>query len=237
VRALLPLTRPPEQEALDLVGPADENVRLISTTILRAARSALDVAQAVGSGAASLNAWDEAVSSGVSANLCDALARLPGTDPLESGDVSLRIGWTWAAPLAEASPLVVPVGSAPILAAAADYLRDQPEEHNIRVTGLVTKLHRETATGAGDITVRGHIENLDSGVRPLRLELDAQSYREAIAAHDVGASVQVTATVRRTPRALRVVQVVDFQILTPPPRAPDAQPQGAGSRRPRPGRR
>ena len=49
----------------------------------------------------------------------------------------------------------------------------------MRLTGLVIRLHRDTPTGPGDITVRGFIEGFDSAARSLRLELDEVTYRQA----------------------------------------------------------
>jgi len=36
----------------------------------------------------------------------------------------------------------------------------------------VTRLHRESALGPGQITVKGYVEGLDSGQRSLKVELD-----------------------------------------------------------------
>lgn len=210
IRALLPLDVPPEQEVLELVGPLAPRIRRISTTILTAASAAVTAAREVANGRG-LDTWDDAVKSGVSANLCDALSRLPGA-PGE-GDCEVRIDWSWAAPADPSPGVTVNAGLAPVLAAGSDYLRDQPEEHSIRLTGLVTKLHRETATGPGEITVRGHIENWDASSRALRFQLDEATYRKAISAHDEGTSVRVNALVRRAPQGLEVLRVEDMQTL------------------------
>jgi hypothetical protein len=117
------------------------------------------------------------------------------------------------APSADIREVTIPAGLAPILEAAADYLTGQPPEHSVVVTGLVTKLHRETPVGPGAVTVRGYVEGLELSSRSVKVELDADTYREAIAAHDRGATVQVAALVRREPRSLAVVRVEDFRIL------------------------
>jgi hypothetical protein len=213
VRALLPLSHPPEQEPLPLVGPAAPAIRMISWTIMSAARAAVSTAREVALGV-SARAWDDIVDRGVSSNLCDALSRLPG--PVGEGpgeDVTLRIDWTWAAPDEPISPVEIPAALAPVLAAGGDYLRGTPEEHSIRMTGLITKLHREAATGPGEITVRGHVEQWDSSSRALRMQLDEPTYREAIGAHEEGRSVRVVALVRRSLRGLEVLRVEDLQIL------------------------
>lgn len=214
MRVLLPLAEPPEQEPLPLAGPASPSVRKVATTILRATSTAVETALDVGRGG-ELQRWEDAVGQGVSSNLCDALARLPSSNAPKLGDAELRIDWTWAAPDDTTSPIVVPTGLAPILAAGSDYLRGEPEEHTIWLTGLVIKLHRETASGPGEITIRGYVEGLDSGTRTVRLDLDERTYREAIQAHDRGISVRVGALVRREARGLNIVRVEDMQLLEP----------------------
>jgi hypothetical protein len=210
-RALLPLNTL-AGTPLPLIGPAEPNVRLVSTTILRATDAAIASAQAVVAGEP-LTRWSDAVGVGVSANLCDALARLIRTDVETAAAVDLHIDWTWAAPDEPMPAVSIASGLAPVLEYASDYLRGGPEEHTIRITGLITHLHREKAAGAGEITIRGYIEEWDASSRTLRLELDEGTYRNAIAAHDAGSTVRVTALVRRAARKLDVIRVIDLDLL------------------------
>lgn len=212
VRALLPLSTSPSQPDLPLVGPASPNVRRISTMIVQAATAAVSTAEAVAAGGP-LNAWESCVVYGVSSNLCDALSRLGRSEDEPSHGVTLRVDWTWMAPSADLEEVTIPAGLAPVLEAGADYLTGQPPEHSVLVTGLITKLHRETPIGPGAITVKGYVEGLELSSRSVRVELDADAYRQAIAAHDRGATVQVAAVVRREPRSLLVVRVEDFRVL------------------------
>ena len=212
VRALLPLSWGSETPTLDLVGPANPDVRNVSTTILRATNAAVVTAQQVAAGEADMNLWEAAVGQGVSSNLCDALTGLVGHGP-DAGTAEVRISWTWAIPRDQVPPVEIPAGLGPVLEAGADYLRGQPDEHTVRITGLVTKLHRESATGPGEITVRGYIESFDSANRTMRCELDGDSYRQAIGAHDAGNTVTVTALVRRGPRGLEVLRVEDLRVI------------------------
>jgi hypothetical protein len=212
VRALLPLkVAPTDQMSLPLFGPTAAQIHQVSSTIMKASHTALETAKEVTQGA-NLQVWEDVIPEGVSANLCDALARLPGEDEALARNVEVSIGWTWSAePDVPRGPLDVPAGLAPVLSAASTYLRGEPEEHTIRLTGLVTKLHRDRAAGPGEVTVRGLIEDYDSGPRSLRSELDERTYREAIQAHDAGATVQVSANVRRGARGFEVLRVSDFR--------------------------
>jgi hypothetical protein len=214
VRALLPLDEPPDQERLPLVGPAAPKVRAIATTLLRAAAGTVETAREVAQGAP-VSRWNEAVPLGVSSNLCDALSRLTGlAEDRTGGDVELRITWTWSAPNESTPAVIIPRGLAPVIAAGGDFLHGEPEEHTIRIVGLVTKLHREEASGPGEVTVRGHIENWEAGSRAIRFELDEPTYRVAISGHEAGQSVRTRAVVRQSDRGLTVVRVDDFQVLT-----------------------
>lgn len=216
VRALLPLNAtkrddsPPQSP---LPGFAAPEVRDVSVAILHSARAAVHAAQDVAAGA-SLDRWSESVNAGVSSNLCDALARLPGeeSEP-SSADVELSIEWTWSAPIEPLPPVTINSGIAPILNAGSDFLRGAPEEHTVRIIGLVTKLHRDTATGPGEITIRGLVEAWDVSPRSIRVHLDEPTYRWAIRAHELGAAVDLKALVRREPRRIVVIRAEDLRML------------------------
>jgi hypothetical protein len=211
IRALLPLTKPSTAESLSLIGPADSDVRKVSTTILEASQAAVETARSVASGA-SLTAWDDVVTKGVSSNLCDALGRLTGEDSDdEGGNVDINIAWTWERPIEAAPRVSIPAGLAPILGAGGDYLRGDPEEYQIRMIGRITQLHRDAPAGPGEVTVKGLIDEWDLTLRSLRIELDQGTYDNAINAHQDGKSVTVLATIRREAR-LRVVSIQAFDI-------------------------
>lgn len=214
LRALLPLTidETGGEIRLPLVGPAATEVRRVSTTVLAATHAATTTALQVAQGG-SLDLWTDSVAAGVSSNLCDALSRLTGEGD-EGSDAEIQISWTWAAPQDVAGPVGIARGLAPVLAAGGDFLRDVSDDRHIRMVGLVTKLHRASPKGPGEITVAGHIEGWEETSRSLRLPLDERTYHEAIAAHDRGQSVRVSATVRRNPtRRFEVLEVEDLRVI------------------------
>ena len=205
VRALLPLTWGTENPTFDMVGPAHPTVRSVSTTILRATNAAVTTATQIAGDQADMSQWADAVGLGVSSNLCDALLGLVGEGP-DAGKAEVRISWTWAMPAEPIPAVEIPPGIGPILAAGADHLRGEPDEHTVRITGRITNLHRETQQGAGDVTVKGFIEGYEGSNRALRCELDGTTYSSALAAHDAGRTVVVTALVQRAPRGLKVLR-------------------------------
>jgi hypothetical protein len=212
-RALLPLSTD-LNDSLPLIGPGQSAVRLIAITMMVASRAAVSVAEQFANGDVDLAAWDDAVELGVSANLCDALARLCGYG--EEGfpsNCDLTVDWTWSAPdEPDLNSVSITAGLAGTLALGGQYLQSSTEESPIWITGLVTRLHRESAIGPGQITVKGYVEGLDSGPRSLKVELDERTYHEAVSAHDNGHTVKVGAIVRRNARALEVLQVNNFEV-------------------------
>jgi hypothetical protein len=211
VRALLPLAEPPEQATLE--GFPEPDRRPVTRALIRSAATAVATAEAVAAGSPP-SLWNTAVDAGVSANLCDALSRLPGDPDGDGGDAELAVDWTWRVPEQPAERVRVAIGLAPVLAAGADFLRDQPEEHQVVMVGLVTKLHRESATGDGEITVKGHIEGWDANARTLRFGVDATTYSTAIGAHEGGQSVRVAADVTRGQRGFVVTQFTALTVIS-----------------------
>jgi hypothetical protein len=215
-RALLPLNAA-SQETLPMIGPAEPRVREVAVTLMRASQAAVTTAKRFASGEANVDSWDQAIPYGVSANLCDALARLCGFgEDDRPADVSLTVDWTWSKPeAAEVEAVKVPAGLAATLVSGSQYLRDQPDEFMVSLTGLVVRLHRDSPMGAGEVTARGYIDGLDSGPRSLRLELDEVTYRQAISAHDLGHTIHVVALARNAARSLEVIRVESFHTVTP----------------------
>lgn len=210
VRALLPIIWSSTEPAFDMVGPPNQAVRQVSTTILRAAGVAVNTANQVVANE-NMERWNDAIEEGVSANLCEALTNLVGHGK-EAGRISLRISWTWAKPADSVNPVEIPVELGEVLKAGAEYLRGQSDEETVLITGRVTTLHRESATGPGEITVTGFIEAIDSRNGTLRCELDEDTYRSAISAHDGGQTVTVSALVRPAPRGIVVQHVEYFRV-------------------------
>lgn len=209
VRALLPLNWKSDDPQLDL-RLADADVRAVTRMIADASKVAVSAAESVEAGAP-MSSWDATVDRGVSSNLCRALTSLVGHGA-DSADTELGIHWTWAVPASPVEPLVIPSRLADILEAAADYLHGSPAEHDIQVTGLITRLHRESANGPGAFTVKGFEAGADAKVRTLQCSVDEDTYRQAISAHDEGKIVKVAALVRRQPRGVEVLRIEAFQV-------------------------
>lgn len=213
VRALLPVEPHSEQLQLPLTAAQATNVPRVSSTILSASAAAVDTARLV-AGGEDPEIWSTAVEHGVSANLCDALSRLPAADG-NSGDADISVRWTWAAPHAPSPTIRVNQGLAPVLAAGSDYLRSAEEMQTLTAVGTVVGLHRQERNGPGDVTVKGHVDGWDARARSLRFELEENLYHEAVIAHDEGHTVAVHVdVVRQARKPFEVQRVRSFRTVT-----------------------
>lgn len=216
LRALLPVEPPTASAQLELTGVAVASpvMRRSSQMLLSAARAAVDTATSISTGVQQLDTWESAVQSGVSANLCDALARLTGYG-LEAETVELSIDWVWSGLAESEGPVTVPGGLAPALTLGGIFLRGQPDQQDIRVTGTIIKLHRENQLGAGEVTVKGVVEGLDDSgrTRNVRIPLDEATYHEAVVAHDQGRTVTTRLTATPAPSGLVVSHVHSWRVV------------------------
>ena len=122
-------------------------------------------------------AFSEAVPSGVSANLCEALVNL--VEPFRSLDVSTT--WARTRPMGNARKLVsFSNDDAPILKEAARSFRSREPKPDIRLFGAVQRLKRDESETDGTITLRASIEGRTQSVTAVLAQSD---YHRAIEAH------------------------------------------------------
>lgn len=122
-------------------------------------------------------AFGESVGQGVSANLCEALARL--IEPFPTLDVS--VSWARTRPMEE-SATVVPFARAdtPVLREAARSFRDRAPRPDVRLTGFVRHLTREQSEIDGTIRLAVDVDGHQQSVMAL---LDREDYELAVQAH------------------------------------------------------
>ncbi|MEM6275281.1 MAG: hypothetical protein AAF735_08590 [Myxococcota bacterium] len=140
---------------------------------LRAARNATERAQIDG-----IKVFEKAVSSGVSANLCESLASM-----IEKTD-DLEIGLTWARtrPTPETQSRVsFSYSDAQTLREAGRLFKEKEPRESIELIGPVTILKRDEQASSGFVTLRTIIDNQPKSVK---LTLDGSAYSVAIEAHE-----------------------------------------------------
>ncbi|MCW3097840.1 MAG: hypothetical protein JWL77_3458 [Chthonomonadaceae bacterium] len=163
--------------------PFERQVTLTFANALSAARDAVTQAGATGD----LSPFVEAVDSGVSANLCAALAGLGMDTPTQ--DVTLGINWspTRAVPEKTPSRFLFTADAFPILREAARLLREDIPQEDFELYGVVLAVRREEGAPTGRVTIRGYV---DGSLRQVRVDMNEENYEAAIEAHRKGLPVQ-----------------------------------------------
>ena len=156
----------------------------------------------------------EGQSVGVSANLCESLAQLAGE---ECNGFEVQFSWALDRPVLDPTPRVAfEAESVPILREAARELRMLEPEEDVRLRGIVVRLHRDDRSGPGEVTISGTFSgDVEAKLHRVHVPLTEDSYNEAITAHETYADVEVTGTfyLRGTHKYLREVR--GFKLLPP----------------------
>lgn len=204
----------PVPPALDLLGqgafwpveaeePFDRKVTRTLAKALDASRRAAESAVR-GNGMA---AFQQAVSSGVNANLCDALATL-----IDKGN-GLEVSLTWARtrPTPEKRKVVrFSESEGDIFREAASRFRSLEPRPDETLTAFVVALDRQPDAGDGKVSLKTFLDGQPVSVRAT---LPPVMYHQAISAHDASQSVTVTGDLKRAgqrwvlenPRNLQVI--------------------------------
>lgn len=160
---------------------------------LVAARAAASEALRIDEG---LEAFVSRESEGISANLCEALARIAGEE--EQG-FDVRFAWALDRPIADLQQRVAfSAESIPVLREAARELRARLPEDDVRVRGIVVRLHREGQQGAGEVTISGIVTgDSPEKLRRVAVSLAESDYELAIEAHQNYADVEINGSLVR----------------------------------------
>lgn len=161
-----------------------------------------------------IEVFEETVASGVSANLCTALAELSDI----GGEERLRLSVDWSPRI----PLEVdedfdPMDERPIgtgyqlmYLEAAKYLRSLEDLDAIRVVGEVRSLKRSPGELMGEATVRATVAGRS---RSVRLLLPLTEYGAAIAAHEQERPLSAVGSLRREGRSLMMDSPTNVEML------------------------
>lgn len=160
-----------------------------------------------------LLAFEESKDSGVSANLCEALATISGQDdrPFE-----VHFAWSLDRPVTIDEPTVTfDDETIPVLKEAARELRNKVPEDEVRLRGNVIRLHREGQLGNGDVTVAGTLIG-DPSEKLLRVSLNLAQpdYTQAIQAHEGFRDIEVVGSLVRRGTRMSLSNVREFEITS-----------------------
>ena len=151
------------------------------------------------------HAFHQAVSEGVSADLCDALGNM--IKPFPTLDIS--ISWAKTRPAARQA-FSFSNSDAPILRAATRSLRNLEPRRSVQLSGSVRILRRDESDRDGTVTIRARI---DGATRSVTAALTQSDYQRAIRAHDARSSLTVSGDLERAGRRWhlhnpRIIQIV-----------------------------
>lgn len=178
--------------------------RAVTRRLMDALQNAQNAAELAISGQA--GAFDEAVSYGVSANLCEAVSELI---TLADG---IEVSTTWARtrPTPEAQRKVqFSVSEAETLREAARVFRLKEPRPDVALYGWVTKLNRPETAEQGQVTVKTFI---DDKMQSVSATLDDELYRLALKAHDDRTPIILRGDLERAKSRWQVVHP-DVQIV------------------------
>ncbi|QDV75381.1 hypothetical protein [Botrimarina mediterranea] len=174
INRITPSLEPDSQETEE---PFDRRV----TTTLASALVALDNASERAAVYSEMDAFNRAVQSGVSANLCDAVSGLWGGDDSQR-QLEFMFSWSPTRPVGATPIRRVGFGSdrARVIREAGRLLRERAPEEDFQVGGYVVKLDRAPDNESGSVVVACDI---DGATRRISMVLSGNNYRAAIDAH------------------------------------------------------
>ena len=169
--------------------PFERKVTLKLVSGLRATRDAVTLANR----AHGINPFEERVSQGVSANLCEAIGNLIDIGDRDGVDISVSWALTRTSP--ERNALVhFEDSDAVVLKEASRVLKERQERPNERIEGYVTLLRRGEAEPEGRARIKAMIEGVMSSVR---VDFDPFDYSLITEAHDLRLVVSLEGDLRR----------------------------------------
>jgi hypothetical protein len=196
------------QESLEGLPRPDTYERRVIRRLVDGVRAAKAVAHSDPTGL-DLEALDESVDQGLSANLCRGLSKVGGggSDPQTS--VEVRVRWSLLEPTEEPATLVE-LDSTELqrFDAVAQVLRGVEPRPNYTVVGPVTQLKRIPGNSDGRITIEAEV---DLEVRPVNIEVGSEDYELAAKAHLADSEISATGLLEHAGRSRELTHVTAFE--------------------------
>ncbi|MGX9785885.1 hypothetical protein [Janthinobacterium lividum] len=201
----------PTQPVADVNAHTVEAVPLgqVVTLSLVSGLEALERACAIYEKGGDLKAFDAAVRSGASSNMCDALLGFSG----EKHHREFEITVTGASvPMIESRPRKFTFDShhVELLEKVSDYYKDDYVLPQRRVIGYITKLSRPKDETSGTIVIDSTLGEIE---RKVRVELTGDNYHLAILAHDKSKIVRVEGDVHVKSKSAQLLNPVNFGVI------------------------
>ncbi len=183
--------------------PYERQVTRVLSKALHSAHEAI-VASNRGDGA---DAFSKAVSLGVSANLCEAIASI--VDQTDSTDISITWAKTRPAPIAREQVSFNKMDGEILREAARQFLLKEPRRDE-RIIGYVTHLRRPEDQFEGRITIKAIV---DGRAKSLSADLLKAEYEVAVHAHEIQAPITILGDIETEGRRWRLRDGRDIRII------------------------
>lgn len=158
-----------------------------------------------------LKAFDDAVLSGASANLCDALLGFSGEKRNRTFEITVT---AVAGPMFEneSRKFAFDGNHIEVLEQVSGYYKDNYVLPDRVLTGYITKLVRPKDETAGTITLDSVVGDVE---RKIRVALTGDDYHLAVIAHDQGKLVRIQGNVHIKPKAAELLDSRNFGVIEP----------------------
>ncbi|WAD26728.1 hypothetical protein OS670_20395 [Pseudomonadaceae bacterium T75] len=157
-----------------------------------------------------LISFEGAVSSGVSANLCDAIIGMSGSSKSRDVEISIEL-----AALEKDSQEIIrkhrfTSSHIPILSTASEYYKGNFVIKNYEASGLVIRMDHEPAEDYGVIRVTSTVNGTDKNIS---IQLSLDDYWEAVKAHKPRLPVVCQGDLHVTPRSAFLADPRNFRVI------------------------
>jgi hypothetical protein len=161
--------------------------------------------------ALTVDALDEDVDEGLSANLCRALAKLGGGETNAGDSLSILVRWSLAEPTDDPSTEVsVDRLELHRLIDVAEILQGIEPQPDTTIVGPVTQFKRDPGEPEGRISVAAEIEGK---VRTVHIPVSIEDYERAIQAHLAEREIQAVGTLERAGRSRELTSLQSLRSL------------------------
>lgn len=155
-------------------------------------------------------AIEETVSSGVSANLCEALTLMQPTNDV--GELEIGVSWAPIRPVKKQVPTQKVRFSKdvfPLITECVKYLRQTAPVEGFEMRGLVRKLESTDASQGGKVSVIAFLEGKPININ---LELPSISYQVAVKAHATASMLCCSGTLEKEAKGYKLTQISNVRI-------------------------
>lgn len=202
-----------QQMELDGIPPAQTEpfARKVTNQLLKAIRSVRD-ASLMAAPKGDFTVFRDAVQSGVSANLCEAITGIACPIDQER-KLEVSISWALSRPqtISEPSKVLFTPDTFPIMAEAARLFRESEPRDQFEVCGPVIRCERQEQNTEGDITVHGFV---DDRPRKIVITLHGTEYEKAVDAHKAVQNIRCTGTLLKEGKVHRLKDPSGINIET-----------------------